>query len=63
VEGKSKKKQVKKPNPPLRTSQETWARSNIEAAHAFAEQRAKVFQLYPSENDPEEALIPLLETP
>jgi hypothetical protein len=29
-------KQVKKPSPPLRPSQETWARSNVEKAHAFA---------------------------
>jgi hypothetical protein len=41
-------KQVKKPSPPLRTSQGTWARSNVEKAHAFAERLA---------------LIQLLETP
>jgi hypothetical protein len=58
-------KQVKKPSPPLRTSQETWARSNVEKAHLFAEHLAKVFQLHPSENKPEEkeSLIQLLETP
>jgi hypothetical protein len=43
-------KQVKKPFPPLRKSQGTWARSNDEKAHAFAERLANVFQLYPSEN-------------
>jgi hypothetical protein len=34
-------------------------------AHAFAEHLAEVFQLHPSENEPEEeeALIQLLETP
>jgi hypothetical protein len=38
VEGdKEKKKQVKKPSAPLMTSQGTWARSNVERAHAFAE--------------------------
>jgi hypothetical protein len=36
-------KQVKKP-PPLRTSQGTWARINIEKSHAFAEHLAKAFQ-------------------
>jgi hypothetical protein len=44
-------KQVKKPSPPLRTSQGTCARSNVENAHAFAEHLAKqmeptVFALY-----------------
>jgi hypothetical protein len=43
-------KQVNKPSPPLRTSQETWKRSNVEKAHAFAEHLAKVFQPHPSEN-------------
>jgi hypothetical protein len=46
-------KQVKKPSPPL-TSQGTWARSNVEKAHAFAEHLANVFQPHPSENEPEE---------
>jgi hypothetical protein len=55
---------VKKPSLPPRTSQGTWARSNIEKVHAFAEHLANVFQLDPSENEPEEeeALIKLLET-
>jgi hypothetical protein len=43
-------KLVKKTSPPLRTSHETWARSNVEKAHALAEQLAKVFQPHPSEN-------------
>jgi hypothetical protein len=57
-------KQVKKLSPSLRTSQGTWARSNVEKAQAFAEHLAKVFQQHPSENEPEEegALIKLLET-
>jgi hypothetical protein len=58
-------KQVKKP-PPLRVSQGTWARSNVEKVHASAEHLANVFQPpHPSENEPEEeeALIQLLETP
>jgi hypothetical protein len=38
-------KQVKKRSPPLRTSRGTWARSNIENAHAFT---AKVFQPHPT---------------
>jgi potassium voltage-gated channel Eag-related subfamily H protein 8 len=56
-------KQVKKPFPPLRTPQGTWARSNVEKTHAFAEHLAKVFQPHPSENEPkEQALIQLFET-
>jgi hypothetical protein len=58
-----KMKQVKKP-PPLRTSQGTWARSNVEKAHAFSEHLVKVFQPHLSENESEEeALTQLLETP
>jgi hypothetical protein len=49
VEGDHENKQVKKPQP-LRTSQGTWARSNIEKAHTFAEHLTKIFQLHPSEN-------------
>jgi hypothetical protein len=57
-------KQVKKSSPPLRTSQGTWARSNVEKTNSFAEHLAKVFQPHPSENEPEEeALTQLLETP
>jgi hypothetical protein len=33
-------KQVKKPSPPLRTSQGTWSRSNVENANAFAESKS-----------------------
>jgi hypothetical protein len=53
------------PSPPLRTSQGTWARSNVEKTHAFAELLAKGFHPHPSENEPleEEALVQLLETP
>jgi hypothetical protein len=57
-------KQVKKPSAPLRTSQGTGARSNVEA-HAFAEQLANVFHSHRSENEPEEeeeAHTQLLET-
>jgi hypothetical protein len=43
-------KQVKKPSPPLRTSQATWGRSNVEEAHTFAEHLAKGFHPHPSEN-------------
>jgi uncharacterized protein YktA (UPF0223 family) len=58
-------KEVKKPSPPPRTSQGTWARSNVEKAHAFAKHLANVFQPHPSENEPEEegTLIQLLKTP
>jgi hypothetical protein len=51
--------------PPLRTSQGTWARSNVKKAHAFAEHLGDVFQPHPSKNEPEEeeALTQLLETP
>jgi hypothetical protein len=57
-------KQVKKPSPPLRISQRTWARRNAEKAHAFTVHLAKVFQLHLSENEPdeEEALIQLLQS-
>jgi hypothetical protein len=43
-------KQVKKPSLPLRASQGTWTRSNVEKAHAFVEHFANVFQPHPSEN-------------
>jgi hypothetical protein len=58
-------KQVKKPSPPLRTSQGTWARSNVEKAHSFAEHFANVLQPHPSENqlEEEEELMQLLKTP
>jgi hypothetical protein len=46
-------KQVKKLSPPLRTSQGTWERSNVEGVRAFAEHLVKVFQPHPSENEPE----------
>jgi hypothetical protein len=35
----------------------------LKKAHAFAEHLAKVFQPHPSENEPEEALAQLFETP
>jgi hypothetical protein len=54
AESTKKIKRLKKPSQPLRTSQGTWARSNIEKAHAFGEHLANVFQLHPSENVPEE---------
>jgi hypothetical protein len=46
-------REAKEPSPPLRTSQGTWARSNVDKVHAFAEHLANVFQPYPSENEPE----------
>jgi hypothetical protein len=49
--GRQPIKQVKR-SPPLRTSQGTWTRNNIEKAHTFAEHLAKVFQLHPSEMNP-----------
>jgi hypothetical protein len=57
-------KQVKKPSP-LRTSQGTWAKSNVKRANAFAEHLADDFQQHPSgnESEGEEAVIQLLETP
>jgi hypothetical protein len=55
-------KQVKESSTPLRTSQGTWAKSNVEKAHVFAEYSAKVFKPHPSENEPEEkALTELLD--
>jgi hypothetical protein len=58
-----KLKHVKRPSPPLRASQGTWVRSNIEKAHAFAKNLADVFQPHPSENEPEEEemLIQLIQ--
>jgi hypothetical protein len=47
-------RQVKKPSPQLRTSQGTWARSNVRKAHTFDEHLANIFQPHPSENEPEE---------
>jgi hypothetical protein len=56
-------RQVKKSSPSLSTSQGTWARSNVEKAHALAQHLANVFRPNPSENKPEEeALSQLLET-
>jgi hypothetical protein len=49
----NKIKHVKKPSPPLNTSQGTSARSSVEKAHTFAENKPKE----------EEALAKLLETP
>jgi hypothetical protein len=43
-------KQAKKSSPPLRTSQGTWARTNIKKAQAYAENLAKVFQPHPLQN-------------
>jgi hypothetical protein len=45
-------KQVKKPSPPLRASQGTWARSNIEKAHTFFEHLAEVFSCIPQKMNP-----------
>jgi hypothetical protein len=55
---------LKPPSPPLPTSKGTWARSNVEEAHAFAEHLADVLQPRPSGNEPEEeeALIQHLES-
>jgi hypothetical protein len=56
-------KQVKKYFAPLRTPQGTWARTNIEKAHAFAEHLARVSQSHPSENESEEEIPCQLEPP
>jgi hypothetical protein len=47
-------KHFKIPSPALRTSERTWARSNVEKAHTFTEHLAKVFEPHPSENEPKE---------
>jgi hypothetical protein len=44
-------------SPPLRTSQETLARSNIEKALAFAQHPAEVFQPHPSEIEQPERIV------
>jgi hypothetical protein len=56
--------QVKTSSPPLRAYQGTWARSNVEKAHAFAEHLANGYHPHPSENQPEkeEVLMQLHET-
>jgi hypothetical protein len=46
--------QEKKTSITLKTSQVYWARSNVEKAHGFAENLAKVIQSHPSGNEPEE---------
>jgi hypothetical protein len=43
-----KLKQAKNPSQPLRASQGTWARSNAEKTHGFAEDLAKGFQSHRS---------------
>jgi hypothetical protein len=65
VDGDQKTKTGKKNYPLLRTSQATWARSNVEKVHAFAEHLAEVFQPHPSENEPKEekALTQFLDIP
>jgi hypothetical protein len=59
-----KTKQITKSSPPLRATQGTWARSDIENADTFAEHLANVFQPHCTDNSPveEEALIHYLET-
>jgi hypothetical protein len=42
---------VNKPSPPLRTSHLTWARSNVDKAHAFAKRPADVFSRIRQEMD------------
>jgi hypothetical protein len=42
-------KQVKKYSAPLRTSQGTWARTNIDKAHVFTKHLAKAFSHIPQE--------------
>jgi hypothetical protein len=45
-------KQVKKPSPPLRTSQGTWEKSNVEKASAFTEHIANFFSRIPQKMNP-----------
>jgi hypothetical protein len=56
---------LKKPSPPMRTSQGTWARRNVEKADTLAKHLAEDFQPYPSKDEPkeEEALLQLVEVP
>jgi hypothetical protein len=60
-----KLKPVTQTSIPIRTPQETWARSNAEKAQAFANHLATVFQPHLSEPNsiPEATLTSLLETP
>jgi hypothetical protein len=62
---RSKKQNITKSSPPLRTTQGTWSRSDIEKANTFAEHLANVFEPHRSENYrvEEETLIHYLETP
>jgi hypothetical protein len=57
-------KRITQPSPPLRTPFGTWANSNSDKAHDFANHLANVFQPHPSANHPEEddTLSQLLET-
>jgi hypothetical protein len=45
-------KQGKKTSPPIRTPQGTWARTNAEKAHDFAEYHAEVFHPHPPKVNP-----------
>jgi hypothetical protein len=58
-------KTVTQTSTPLRTTQGTWARSNVDKAQAFANHLATVFQPHPPEPDslPEDTLTSFLETP
>jgi hypothetical protein len=55
-------KQIKKPSPPLRTSQGTWARNNIEKGDACTERLARVLEPH-SQPEREEAFRQVTETP
>jgi hypothetical protein len=65
MENYNKLKPVTQTSSPIRTSQDTWARSNAEKAQAFANHLATVFQPHSSEptSTPETTLTSLLETP
>jgi hypothetical protein len=60
-----KAKQATNSSQPLRTTRETWARTNTEKAQTFADHLATVFEPHASENPPgeEEALTLQLEIP
>jgi hypothetical protein len=60
-----KLKHVRKPSPPLQTSQGTWVRNKRRKSTCFRKTCSRCFQPYPSENEPEEeeAIIQLLEPP
>jgi hypothetical protein len=65
LESNKETKHIPSSSPPLRTSQGSWAHTNITKAQVFANHLTSVFQLHPSKKTPgvDESLTSLLESP